>query len=60
MKPDTPSGVKTGTRRLRRYMNAMGKDYGELWLWSQDAAGNYSFRLGAVPKPGAVRRWLKF
>lgn len=52
--------MKAGTRRLRRYMNVMGRDYGELWLWSQNAAGNYSFRLGAVPKPGAKRKWLKF
>nr|WP_157434974.1 hypothetical protein [Actinoplanes missouriensis] len=60
LKPDTGSGLKAGTRQLRRYLKTMNKDYGGVCLWKMDAAGNYSFRLGVVPKPGTKRQWLKF
>ncbi|BAL89746.1 hypothetical protein AMIS_45260 [Actinoplanes missouriensis 431] len=45
---------------MRRYLKTMNKDYGGVCLWKMDAAGNYSFRLGVVPKPGTKRQWLKF
>ncbi len=48
LKPDTPSGVKAGTRRLRRYMKAGRHEYGELWVWRETPNG-IEFRLAAVP-----------
>jgi RHS repeat-associated protein len=59
LKHDTPTGMRAGTRQLRRYITAMGTDHGELWLWS-DTPNGIEFRLGAVPKPGSSRRWYKF
>ncbi|GAA4490658.1 hypothetical protein GCM10023191_023150 [Actinoallomurus oryzae] len=57
LKPDTGSGIKAGTRRLRRYMNEMGVDYGELWTYTQ-APDGVAFRLAATPK--SPYRWFKW
>ncbi|WP_285632502.1 hypothetical protein [Actinoallomurus iriomotensis] len=57
LKPDTRSGIKAGTRQLRRYMNEMGVDYGELWTYTQTPDG-VSFRLAAMPK--SPYRWFKW
>jgi RHS repeat-associated protein len=58
LKPDTRSGIRAGTRQLRRYMNQMGVDYGELWTYKVDPHGDVTFRLTAVPK--SPFRWLKW
>jgi RHS repeat-associated protein len=60
LKPDTPSGIKAGTRRLRRYMSAMPPgmdDYSELWVYSFGANGEVNFRLAAVPNEQRPGRW---
>ncbi|TQJ23705.1 RHS repeat-associated protein [Micromonospora sp. A202] len=58
LKPDTGSGMRKGTRQLRRYMNQMGVDYGELWTYKVGSNGDVTFRLAAVPK--SPHRWLKW
>jgi len=58
LKPDTRSGIRAGTRQLRRYMNQMGVDYGELWTYKVGSSGDVTFRLTAVPK--SPFRWLKW
>ncbi len=58
LKPDTASGIKAGTRQLRRYMNQMGVDYGELWTYTVDASGDVTFRLARTPKSST--RWLRW
>ena len=56
LKPNTASGIKAGTRQLRRYMNEMGVDYGELWTYTFGPDG-VVFDLIAVPKTGSSRLW---
>ncbi|MET8088465.1 RHS repeat-associated core domain-containing protein [Micromonospora sp. NPDC005237] len=58
LKPDSKSGIRAGTRQLRRYMNQMGVDYGELWTYQVGNGGAVTFRLTAVPK--SPFRWLKW
>ncbi|WP_423791115.1 hypothetical protein [Micromonospora cathayae] len=58
LKPDSRSGIRAGTRQLRRYMNQMGVGYGELWTYKIGSGGNVAFRLTAVPK--SPFRWMKW
>jgi RHS repeat-associated protein len=58
LKPDTRSGIRAGTRQLRRYMNQMGVDYGELWTYRVSDSGDVTFRLTAVPR--SPFRWLRW
>ncbi|MBL0887597.1 hypothetical protein HGK34_15130 [Myceligenerans sp. I2] len=57
LKPQTKSGIKAGTRQLRRYMREMGVDYGELWTYKQSQDG-VVFSLTAIPK--SRYRWWKW
>jgi hypothetical protein len=57
LKPNTASGIKAGTRQLRRYMNQMGVDYGELWTY-RDTSDGIVFDLIRVPN--GSRRWTKW
>ena len=57
LKPDTASGIKAGTRQLRRYMRAMGVDEGQLWTYRSTPDG-IAFHLKAVPESGSSRRWF--
>ncbi|MYU04264.1 type IV secretion protein Rhs [Streptomyces sp. SID8366] len=57
LKPNTKSGIKAGTRQLRRYMNEMGVDYGELWTY-RDTQDGIVFDL--VRAPNGSRRWTKW
>ncbi|HEY8374685.1 MAG TPA: polymorphic toxin-type HINT domain-containing protein [Pseudonocardiaceae bacterium] len=57
LKPNTKSGIKAGTRQLRRYMNEMGVDYGELWTY-RDTPDGIVFDLVRVPN--GARRWTKW
>ncbi|WP_460708005.1 polymorphic toxin-type HINT domain-containing protein [Myceligenerans halotolerans] len=57
LKPQTKSGIKAGTRQLRRYMREMGVDYGELWTYKQGKDG-VAFSLTAIPK--SPYRWWKW
>ncbi|WP_158727276.1 hypothetical protein [Streptomyces sp. NRRL S-31] len=57
LKPNTESGIKAGTRQLRRYMNEMGVDYGELWTY-RDTPDGMVFDLVRVPN--GPRRWTKW
>ncbi|MGW0631039.1 golvesin C-terminal-like domain-containing protein [Streptomyces sp. NPDC002758] len=57
LKPATKSGIRAGTRQLRRYMKAMGVDYGELWTY-QFTQDGVAFSLTAIPK--SPFRWLKW
>ncbi|MFI2652417.1 RHS repeat-associated core domain-containing protein [Micromonospora fulviviridis] len=58
LKRDGQSGIRKGTRQLRRYMNQMGVDYGEVWVWKVEVGGSVTFRLAAVPK--SPFRWFKW
>ena len=58
LKPDTRSGIRRGQRDLRRQMNGMGVQYGELWVYKIAANGDITFRLAAIPK--SPFRWLKW
>jgi RHS repeat-associated protein len=58
LKPDTKSGIKAGTRQLRRYLGDMKTQYGELWVYNVDGSGEVTFRLAAVPK--SAYRWMKW
>jgi hypothetical protein len=58
LKPDSRSGITAGTRQLRRYMNEMGVDYGELWTYRVAGNGDVTFRLTGVPR--SPFRWLKW
>ncbi|MFE4175360.1 RHS repeat-associated core domain-containing protein [Streptomyces sp. NPDC056909] len=57
LKPNTKSGIKRGTRQLRRYMNEMGVEYGELWTY-RDTQDGIVFELVRVPN--GPRRWMKW
>ncbi|GAA3448438.1 hypothetical protein GCM10018962_02710 [Dactylosporangium matsuzakiense] len=58
MKPNTKSGVRAGTRALRRYMKAANSPTeGELWVWDLTENG-YEFTLKAVPR--TARFWTYF
>jgi RHS repeat-associated protein len=58
LKPDTRSGIRRGTRQLRRYMEVGGYADGELWVYSFGPDG-VTFRLAAVPTPNSPR-WQKW
>ena len=58
LKPDTKSGIKAGTRQLRRYMKDMDVKYGELWTYCETPDGGVEFHLRAIPD--GPRRWKRF
>lgn len=57
LKPNTKSGIKAGTRQLRRYMKEMRVNYGELWTY-RDTQDGVVFDLTAVPN--GPRRWTRW
>jgi RHS repeat-associated protein len=57
VKPYTKSGVKRGTRQLRKYMRSMGVNYGELWVYVEGPGGMISLQKYAIPN--GPRRWTK-
>ncbi|MFL6057142.1 MAG: polymorphic toxin-type HINT domain-containing protein, partial [Actinoallomurus sp.] len=58
LKPHTRSGMRKGTRQLRRYIdNNPNSNYGELWTYAYEN-GLLILRRVAIPKPGSARRWL--
>ncbi len=57
LKPHTRSGVRKGTRQLRRYLRSSGSSYGELWTYAYQ--GNLLI-LRKVAVPSAGRRWQWF
>jgi hypothetical protein len=57
LKPATRSGIRADTRQLRHYMNQMGVDYGELWMY-QNTPDGIAFSLTAILK--SAFRWLKW
>lgn len=56
LKPATKSGIRAGTRQLRRYMNEMRTDHAELWTYNVGPTGGVEFKVTAIPAGG--RRWL--
>jgi hypothetical protein len=58
LKPATRSGIRAGTRQLRKYMREMDTDYGELWTYS-DGPDGVAFSLSAVPRAG-TRFWQRW
>nr|BFE56435.1 hypothetical protein GCM10020063_009610 [Dactylosporangium thailandense] len=57
LKPNTKTGIRAGTRALRRYMKATGSQQGELWVWDLTEDG-FQFTLKAVPR--TARFWTYF
>jgi restriction endonuclease fold toxin 9 of polymorphic toxin system len=57
LKPNTRSGIKAGTRQLRRYQRAMGRTDGQLWVYDVGPDGP-AFSLKAVPR--SMSRWFRW
>lgn len=58
LKPNTRSGIRAGTRQLRRYMREMGVDGGQLWTY-HDTPDVVAFEFKAAPKQTS-RFWTRF
>lgn len=58
LKPATRSGIKAGTRQLKKYMRQMNVDYGELWVYA-DGPGGVEFSLAAIAHSRGRRKWLR-
>jgi hypothetical protein len=57
LKPATQSGIRRGTRELRKYMNEMDVDYGEVWVYKDGLNGSLEFAIARVPK--SPHRWWR-